>query len=102
METADEKIEHVLRVEADLHRAARCSRPAAFRCASPNSGLLDVTSTLPFSIWNFTARERSFESMRHALDRAGQPIALELDVLVVVLRNHPFVSRETARRSFAR
>ena len=30
--------------------------------ASPNSGLLEAISTLPLSIWNLTARERSFES----------------------------------------
>ena len=57
-----EKIEHILRVETDLHRLRRSSRPAASPCASPSSGLLDVTSTLPLSIWNFTARDRSFDS----------------------------------------
>ena len=50
---------------------------------------------LPLSIWNFTARERSFEQ-RHALDRAGQAIAIEFNPLVVAFRDDAFKRRELA------
>jgi hypothetical protein len=38
------------------------------------------------SISNFTARDRSFESSATRRTGAGQPLAIELDQLVVALR----------------
>ena len=90
-----EKIEHVLRVEADLHRRAgvvdrqRFLRFAELRAARRDVDLALVDLKLH--------RARSLvRQQRHALDRVGQPIALELDVLVVALRNDALVGGKLA------
>ena len=45
---------------------------------------------------NFTARDRSLDSIATRLTATGQPIALELDLLVVALRDHALVGGELA------
>ena len=62
METAAKKSRTYCGVEADLHGPAVVVDRQRSRFASPSSGLLDETSTLPLSIWIFTARDRSFDS----------------------------------------
>src|SRR4029453_6744027 len=88
-----EEIEHVLSVEANLHRPSRIldgKRLVRF------TKLRTARGHIHFAFLNvkLDGSRPLVRQQRNPLDRIGQPVALEFDVLVVGFGNDPFVSRE--------
>jgi hypothetical protein len=62
--------------------------------ASPNSGTARRNLDLALVDLELHRARPLVREQRDALDGAGQPIAIELDALVVALRNHALERRE--------